>query len=143
MQSSCRRASQFLVTSAFLTLFGCQMFAQSATGEVTGTVIDNSGGAIAGATVKLSNTATGVGDQARTNASGSYTFINVQPGPYVLTVENAGFKTARATFEMSVNQTLTENLTLDVGSVNETVTVSSEAPLVQQSSTTLGTVISE
>src|SRR4051794_26612937 len=111
MQRPSRRVSQFLTAFAFLVLFGCQMFAQSATGEVTGTVVDNSGGAVAGANVKLNNTSTGVGDQARTNASGSYTFINVQPGPYVLTVENAGFKTARATFEMYVNQTLTENLT--------------------------------
>ena len=59
----------------------------------------------------------------------------------MLSVENPGFKTAQAKFEISVNQTVTENLTLDVGSVNETVTVSSEAPLVQQSSTNLGTVI--
>ena len=143
MQSTCRRASQFLAASLFVLFCGSQLFAQSATGEVTGTVTDKSGGAVAGATVKLNNAATGVGDQAQTNASGSYTFINVQPGPYVLTVENAGFKTAQAKFEISVNQTLTENLTLDVGSVNETVTVSAEAPLVQQSSTTLGTVISE
>src|SRR4051812_23518243 len=143
MQSICRRASLFLAASAFL-LFSCgRLLAQSATGEVTGTVTDKSGGAVAGATVKLNNVGTGVGDQAQTNASGSYTFINVQPGPYVLSIENPGFKTAQAKFEISVNQTLTENLTLDVGSVNETVTVSSEAPLVQQSSTTLGTVISE
>src|SRR3954462_13362779 len=124
MQSPCPRASRFLTACAFLLLFGCQMFAQSATGEVTGTVSDKSGGAVAGATVKLNNTATGVGDQAQTNASGSYTFINVQPGPYVLSIENPGFKTAQAKFEISVNQTLTENLTLDMGSVNETVTVS-------------------
>src|SRR3954462_7919447 len=143
MQSPCRRASRFLAASTFLLFCGCRLFAQSATGEVTGTVSDKSGGAIAGAMVKLNNSATGVGDQAQTNSSGSYTFINVQPGPYVLSVESPGFKTAQAKFDISVNQTVTENMTLDLGSVNETVTVSSEAPLVQQSSTTLGTVISE
>jgi hypothetical protein len=110
---------------------------------VTGTITDNTGGSVAGATVKLSNTATGATDQAQTNSSGSYTFINVQAGPYVMTVENAGFKTAQAKFEMSVNQTVTENLTLELGSVSETVSVSAEAPLVQQSSTNLGTVIAE
>src|SRR4051795_5697213 len=131
MQNPCLRTSQFLAASVFVLSCGLQGFGQSARGEVTGTVTDKSGGAVASATVKLNNSATGVGDQAQTNSSGSYTFINVQPGPYVLTVENAGFKTARATFEMYVNQTLTENLPLDVGSVNETVTVSSEAPLLQ------------
>ena len=65
--------------------------------------------------MKLNNVATGLSDQTQTNGSGSYTFINVQSGPYVLSVENAGFKTARAKFEISVNQTVTENLTLDVG----------------------------
>ncbi len=143
MQSSCRRASRFLAASAFVLFCAFPVFAQSAAGEVTGTVSDKSGGAVAGATVKLNNVATGLSDQAQTNGSGSYTFINVQPGPYVLSVENPGFKTAQAKFEISVNQTVTENLMLDVGSVNETVTVSAEAPLVQQSSTNLGTVISE
>jgi len=143
MQSICRRASLFLAASAFL-LFSCgRLLAQSATGEVTGTVTDKSGGAVAGATVKLNNVGTGLSDQSQTNSSGSYTFINVQPGRYVLSIENPGFKTAQAKFELAVNQTVTENLTLDVGSVNETVTVSSEAPLVQQSSTNLGTVIAE
>jgi len=143
MQNPCPRTSQFLAASVFVLSCGLQGFGQSARGEVTGTVTDKSGGAVASATVKLNNSATGVGDQAQTNSSGSYTFINVQPGPYVLSVESPGFKTAQAKFDISVNQTVTENMTLDLGSVNETVTVSSEAPLVQQSSTTLGTVISE
>src|SRR3954451_10347928 len=101
MQSPCRRASQFPAASVLLLFCSCQMLAQSATGEVTGTVTDKSGGAIAGAMVKLNNTGTGVGDQAQTNTSGSYTFINVQPGPYVLSIENPGFKTAQAKFEIS------------------------------------------
>jgi len=143
MQHLYRRASLFLAANAFLVIWSCRLFAQSATGEVTGTITDNTGGSVAGATVKLSNTATGATDQAQTNSSGSYTFINVQAGPYVMTVENAGFKTAQAKFEMSVNQTVTENLTLELGSVSETVSVSAEAPLVQQSSTNLGTVIAE
>src|SRR5437763_366967 len=137
MQKPSLRASLFLAASALVLLCGDLIYGQSATGEVTGIITDKSGGSVAGATVRLNNVGTGVADQAVTNSSGSYTFINVQPGSYVLSVENPGFKTAQAKFELSVNQTVTENMALDVGSVNETVTVSSEAPLVQQSSTTL------
>lgn len=143
MQTSRSRASQFLAASALLFFSTGLAFGQSATGEVTGTISDNSGGLMPGAVVRLNNAATGVGDQAKTNGSGSYTFINVQPGPYVLSVESSGFKTSQAKFDLAVNQTVTENITLNLGSVNETVNVSAEAPLIQQSSTNLGTVITE
>jgi hypothetical protein len=61
MQCSGRRASLSLAAIAFLFFWSSQALAQTATGEVTGTVTDNSGGAIGGASVKLNNTATGVG----------------------------------------------------------------------------------
>ena len=119
-------------------------FAQIATGEVNGTITDKSGGAIINATIKITNQATGISDQAQSNSSGYFLFINVQPGNYTLSVEMTGFKTARVpVFQIAVNQTLTQNMVLDVGSITETVEVTAQAPLLQQSSTELGTVISE
>ena len=117
--------------------------AQRATGEVNGTIKDQTGAALTGALVKLTNQGTGIVDQTQTNSSGYYVFLNVQPGPYVLTVENTGFKTARVTFDIAVNQTLTENVSLAVGVLTETVSVTAQAPLLQQSTAELGTVISE
>lgn len=118
--------------------------AQTSAGEVNGTVTDNSGGAISGAAVKLTNQGTNVTKEGQTNANGYFVFINVLPGSYVLTVEKQGFKTAQVSgFDMQVNQTLTQNIRLDVGAISESVTVSAEAPLLQSSTSELGTVITE
>ena len=117
---------------------------QTATGEVNGTVTDNSGAAVSDATAKLTNEETKISKEARTNSSGYYVFIHVQPGTYVLSVEKSGFKVANVTaFGVQVNQTLTQNITLQVGAVNETVVVSTETPLLQTSSSEIGTVIEE
>ena len=96
----------------FLLLFACTVISvgQTATGEVNGTITDRSGGAVGGATVRLTNAATNVTDQAQTNNKGYFVFINVQPGNYALSVEASGFKTAQVpAFQIAVNQTLTEN----------------------------------
>ena len=118
--------------------------AQTGTGSVTGVITDASGSAVPNATVKIINNATRIVDQAQTNPAGYFVFINVRPGKYVLSVEGQGFKKAQVPeFTLEVDQTLTENLTLELGSVNETITVTAEAPLLQQTTTELGTVISE
>lgn len=118
--------------------------AQTSAGEVNGTVTDSSGGAISGAAVKLTNQGTNVTKEGQTNANGYFVFINVLPGSYVLTVEKQGFKTAQVSaFDIQVNQTLTQNIRLDVGAISESVTVSAEAPLLQSSTSELGTVIAE
>jgi len=143
MKGSSLWIRQFLSALVMLLVSTAVCYAQSAAGEVNGTITDKSGGAIPDATVQLTNQNTKVADQAQTNASGYFVFINVQPGSYVLNVGSSGFKTSQVTFQIAVNQTLTQNLSLDVGSMNQTVTVSAAAPLLQTSSSNLGTVISE
>ncbi len=66
--------------------------AQTASGEVNGTVTDKSGGLVAGATVKLTNQATKIEDWITTNSAGYFVLINVKPGLYVLAAEAKGFK---------------------------------------------------
>jgi len=118
--------------------------AQVATGQINGTVTDRTGASVPGARVTLTNQATRVAEQRQTNANGYFVFINVQPGEYVMSVEATGFKTTQVpAFQIAVNQTMTENLTLDVGGVNQTVEVTAQAPLLQASTANLGTVISE
>src|SRR5215472_326682 len=117
-------------------------FCQTGTGEINGTVTDRTGGSLAGASVKLTNQATKVMDETKTNAAGYYVVINVHPGSYVLSVEAPGFKKVDVPFTLSVNQIFTQNAVLEVGSTSETLTVTAETPLLQQSSSELGTVIS-
>src|SRR5712672_822321 len=132
-------ATIFLV---FLFMTAAVARAQTASGEVNGTVMDRSGAAVSDATVKLINQETQITNEIHTNSNGYFVFINVQPGPYELTVQKPGFKVANVTtFNVDVNQTLSQNLHLELGAVNDVVTVTTEAPLLQSSSSELVTVI--
>jgi hypothetical protein len=118
--------------------------AQTATGEVNGAVTDVQGAVIPDAGVRLTNQATGIETTRATNASGGFVFINVQPGNYVLRVSKTGFKEAEVTgFSVAVNQAVTLNVKLDIGGVVETIAVTADAPLIQTTTTELGTVIPE
>ncbi len=123
---------------------GPVLHGQTSTGEVNGTVNEATGAAVPAATVKLINQATGIETQVSSSQSGYFTFVNVRPGNYILKVEAKGFKTTQTpAFDVGVSQTLTQNLTLTVGEISQTVEVSAMAELVQKSSTELGTVITE
>ena len=118
------------------------VFAQSTTGGVNGTITDTTGAVVPGTSVTLSNVGTGVEVTSESNASGFFVFVNVQPGNYTLVAEQAGFKTALLpTFNVGVNQTVTQNLSLEVGNVTETIEVMAQAEQLQQSTSELGTVI--
>src|SRR5687767_8157801 len=118
--------------------------AQTATGGVNGTVTDPHGAAVPGSAVTLVNRATNIETRVVTNDAGYYTFVNVSPGTYVLKVEAAGFGPAQTSpFDVGVSQTLTQNVSLVVGGVAQTVEVVSGNELIQASSTELGTVIPE
>ena len=69
--------------------------AQTSMGGVSGTVKDSQGAVLPGATVTLTSAETNVATVRQTNQSGLFTFVNVRPGPYLLTVEMQGLKTAQ------------------------------------------------
>ncbi|MGB6198474.1 MAG: carboxypeptidase-like regulatory domain-containing protein [Candidatus Acidiferrales bacterium] len=141
------RLSKSVVLFFAALLFGCiGLFGQTPTAQITGTVLDSSGAVVPQAEVKVTNIDTNVVSEKDTSDDGAFTIINLLPGNYVLTVEKAGFKTvALPTFQLEVDQILTEKISMQVGSSAETVTVSAstEATLVQRSTTELGTVIEE
>lgn len=117
-------------------------FGQSTTGGVNGTITDTTGAVVPGTSVTLSNVGTGVEVTTEANASGFFVFVNVQPGNYTLVSEQTGFKSAvLPTFNVGVNQTVTQNIALEVGSVTETIEVMAQAEQLQQSTSELGTVI--
>ena len=118
------------------------VFAQSTIGSVNGTITDTTGAVVPGTSVTLSNVGTGVEVTTGANASGFFVFVNVQPGNYTLVAEQTGFKTVLLpTFNVGVNQTVTQNLALEVGNVTETIEVMAQAEQLQQSTSELGTVI--
>ncbi len=118
--------------------------AQSTYGALTGVVVDSSGAVTPGATVALTNTATSEKQTQLTGDTGLYSFVNLIPGPYRLSVEKTGFKRVnRENITILVQQTMRVDITLNVGATSETVTVTSEVPLLQPETSSLGQVVEE
>ena len=107
-------------------LFALSAQAQTGTSSVTGTVTDSQGKIVAGASVSLTNPAKNFTRTQTTNESGSYTFNGIPPDTYVVEVTAAGFKkTILNDVQALVAKPSEANAQLEVGSVNEAVTVSS------------------
>ncbi len=118
------------------------LHAQIATGGIAGTVTDSTGAKVVGATITLKNTSTGVASTTVTTSTGTYFFNAVLAGPYSLQVTQKGFKTYRADgIEIHVQQTDNLDIQLQVGTVSEKVTVTTEAALMQTEDATLGQTI--
>ena len=128
-----------------LTFFSAAVVsAQTATGEINGTVSDPNGAAVPGAAVKLINQATKTESETTTNQAGYFTFVNLKPATYVLMVETKGFKKLLTNqFALGVSETITQNVALAVGEMSEVVEITAGGELVQASSSELGSVINE
>ncbi len=114
--------------------------AQDFRGRISGVVKDTSGAVLPGVTISAEGPAL-IQPQSTTSAEdGSYWLIALPAGVYVVTFELNGFKTLRRTdIRVVINTTLTLNADLDVATMQETVTVSGETPVVDTSTTTVGT----
>jgi carboxypeptidase family protein len=111
-----------------------------ANAKVSGTVTDPNGAAVPGAVVKLVNQATKIEIATTTNEDGYFNFVNVNPAVYTLRVEVTGFKGVQsAPFDVGVSEAVTQNVSLTVGAVSETVEIMAGAELIQQASSDLGT----
>jgi hypothetical protein len=109
-------------------------FGQGTTSRVTGTVLDAGGAAVPGAAVTLRNEGTQVTLNTETTSTGTYTFDSVQIGTYTVTVEKQGFKKfVSQNNPVNINQPATIDAALEPGGVDEVVTVSGSAELVQTS----------
>ena len=118
--------------------------AQITTADLVGTVRDTTGGVVPGATVTLTNDATGTSRSAITADGGTYIFTALLPGNYTIAVEIPGFrKVERSGVELQVNQRAQIDIQLEVGNVSETVQIVGTAPLLETQSSVLGTVIDE
>jgi len=118
-----------IVIAALLILAPAAVFAQS---SITGVVRDTSGGVLPGVTVDASSPALIEGSKsAVTDANGIYRVVDLRPGPYVVTFSLQGFNTLkREGIQLPAEFTATVNAELSVGTLQETVTVTGEAPVV-------------
>src|SRR5580698_5167006 len=105
------------------------------TANIQGNVSDPSGAAVTQAKVVLENLANHVTATTTTDADGGYRFLSLAPGSYQISVEAAGFSTARTTITLETNQNLSVPLTVKVGATTESVTVTAENPLVNTAET--------
>src|ERR1700751_2798805 len=118
--------------------------AQGTTGRIVGRVADPGGAVLANVKVSLVNEGTSVSRDSKTNENGDYDFVEVPVGTYRLEFDLTGFKkNVRRGVSLDINQVITFNMTMQVGAAQEVVDVTSEAPLVETTSTQLGTVVND
>jgi len=120
--------------SLFLSLFllSFTAFAQSDRGTITGTIADPAGAVVANAAVEAKNTATSAIYQAASSGTGNYTIAQLPAGAYEMTVNVPGFKKyVRGGLQVEVAGTVRIDVTLEVGSATESVTVEAAAPLLK------------
>jgi len=126
------------VITSFLAL-GTSAFAQSATTSLRGTISDAKGAVVAGATVNLSNKATGFSRTVKTDDQGTYQLLEVPPSTYVMTVTAAGFATTkRDNVVLQVSSPATVNMALQVQGGSVVIEVTGDAPQVNTQDATLG-----
>src|SRR5580704_16771288 len=138
-------AARLLVTMVAILFLSASLYAQSNQGRILGTVRDQSGGTIAGATVTVTDVLKGVSRTLTTDEAGEYAAPNLDPSPYRVRVEFKGFKTYdRQGLEITVGQEAKVDVTMQPGEQNQTVTVTEAVPLVETTSATLtGNIESE
>ncbi len=136
-------AARILCSLLLLPFLSSLALAQAGRGSISGLVTDQSGAIVPGAKVVAEENATGVKRSTVTTGSGLYSFISLSPGIYQVTAEAKGFQTlVQKNINVTVDQVSAVNLTLPVGSVNEVVTVTEAASLVETTNSTVGQLIS-
>jgi hypothetical protein len=139
-----RFAACVITLAALIVLANCPVFAQGSTAAITGTVTDTSGAVLPGTMVSVKHLETGLTRATESDASGNYTIPSLPVGEYELTAEKMGFqRELRRGINLVVAQEAVVNLTLQVGSIVQQVTVTEAAPLVNATTTSTSGVISE
>jgi hypothetical protein len=128
-----------------LMIFTCPgTWAQTTFGSVTGSVADSSGAAMPGAQVTLINLATNDKRTQQSGADGLYSFVDLNPGQYRLEVEKEGFKRfTREPVVVEVQQTIRIDVSMQLGTVSQTVEVTAQTPLLQTETSSLGQVVGQ
>jgi hypothetical protein len=139
------RTVRFLSSISLLLMLFCGLpiaVTAQTTANIKGTVTDESGAGVAGATVTLKNAAIGLERSATTSPTGDYEFAVLPPGTYSIQVDKAGFqKQVAQSVLLAVSQNTVQNFQLKVATASEVVTVQSSEPVVESTTMTVGQVI--
>jgi hypothetical protein len=129
---------------AVVLLLAVAAAGQTNRGAIAGTVIDQNGAAIPGASVTITNVGTGQKQTVTTSEDGAFQVSSLDPVVYSITVEAAGFKTATIqSLKVDTATTATANVIVEPGAVGESVTVVADAPLLNTESGTTTATVSE
>jgi Carboxypeptidase regulatory-like domain len=127
---------------ALITLYSSSLFAQAVNATLLGTVTDVSGAVMANAKVTATETNTATSRTTQTNESGNYTFPDLAPGLYTVTVEQAGFKKeVRQGIQLQVNSSARVDSQLQPGNVSESIEVTGAVPPLQTDRADVGVKI--
>jgi outer membrane receptor protein involved in Fe transport len=138
-----KRAIQTLCLSIGALLACVPLRSQGNLGRITGTITDQSGGVIAGATVSVKDVERGVSRTLTTGDSGEYNAPNLLPGTYAVRAEAKGFKVVeRQNILLEVGKEIRVDLPLQPGEVSQTITITEAAPMVETTNATLGGTLS-
>src|SRR6266851_8223542 len=139
MTSWCRKALQLLGGALVIFLLSVPAFSQGNAGRILGTVTDQSGGVVAGATVTVIDTERGVNRALTSDDAGEYNAPNLTPGMYTVRAEAKGFKKLeRQNVALEVGKEVRIDLIVQPGEQEQTVTVTESVPLVETTNATLG-----
>ncbi len=134
-------ALRALVTAAFVAMVAAGVYAQSSQGSLRG-VVKDAQGVIPGVPVSLVNESTNIARETVTNESGEYSFPAVEPSTYTIKASVAGFRAfERKGVRIGTQQNVGLDIVLEVGTLEETITVTADAPLIESTNASVGGVI--
>jgi carboxypeptidase family protein/TonB-dependent receptor-like protein len=134
-----RWLSGALATGCVWLVAGLTVFGQQGTGELRGQIVDTSSAVLPGVSVIATNEASGIFRESSSGADGGFFMSALTPGVYEVTAQLAGFKKySRKGLRVEVGKTLSVEVTLEVGSIEEAITVTAASPIIDTTSKQLG-----
>ncbi len=143
LQRTIPGASRIIPVLFLIAISGmAALFSQESRGTIVGTVTDQSGAAIPGATVEVTNKAQGAKQVFRSNESGLYQAPYLIPGEYEVAATFTGFKRAvRPNVTVSVGDRVSIDMVLELGATDQSITVTAETPLLESATGSVGQVV--
>jgi len=140
-----RKLARHVLAGVFFSIcFAVATIHAQVTASVSGRVEDSTGAAVPGAMVTITSLETGAGRTASTNETGTYRVLSLPVGRYEVRAELSGFKAARQTgISLAVGEEAVVNLKLEVGALQDEVTVTGEAPLVNTTTASVSGLVGE
>jgi hypothetical protein len=138
-----KKTMRVFAAALIVFLISLPLFSQANQGSIQGAVLDQTGGAVAGATVTVLDVARGTTRALTTDSAGAYVATNLIPGTYTVRGEARGFQVLEhANILVEVGQNVRVDLVLQPGAQTQTVTVTSEVPQINATDATLGGAVS-